>query len=131
MVRNVAAQAGPQEPAFLIFILDPERPMRVDEDWLRQLYGLTPCEARLANLLIEGKTFDNCCNQLEIRPSTARMHLGNLFAKTGVQRQGQLISLLMRSLGMIRSPESVVRATKEETSNEITNRFPRLRYGFT
>lgn len=131
MVRNVAAQAGPQEPAFLIFILDPERPMRVDEDWLRQLYGLTPCEARLANLLIEGKTFDSCCNQLEIRPSTARMHLGNLFAKTGVQRQGQLISLLVRSLGMIRSPESVVRATKEETSNEITNRFPRLRYGFT
>ena len=103
MVRRLSdfCSARAHEPAFLIFILDPERSVRVAEDGLRQLYGLTPSEARLANLLMEGNPFDACCKELQIRPSTARMHLSNLFAKTGVQRQGQLISLLVRSLGIL------------------------------
>jgi DNA-binding CsgD family transcriptional regulator len=94
-------------PAVLVFVWDPELPVRDIEARLRQLYGLTSCEARLANLLMEGKTLDDCCDQLEIRTSTARMHLGNLFAKTGVQRQGQLVSLLWKSVGMIRTQREI------------------------
>jgi DNA-binding CsgD family transcriptional regulator len=103
MIRRPSdfSSAQEHEPVFLIFVLDPERSVRVAEDGLRQLYGLTPSESRLANLLMEGHPFDACCKALQIRPSTARMHLSNLFAKTGVQRQGQLISLLVRSLGIL------------------------------
>lgn len=89
------------KPSVLVFVWDPELPVRNIESGLRQLFGLTSCEARLANLLMEGKTVDDCCTQLDIRPSTVRMHLANLFAKTGVQRQGQLVSLLWKSVGMI------------------------------
>jgi DNA-binding CsgD family transcriptional regulator len=96
-------QSGPGDPAVLVFVWDPELPVRDTETGLRQLFGLTSCEARLANLLMEGKTVDDCCSHLDIRPSTARMHLANLFAKTGVQRQGQLVSLLWKSVGMVRA----------------------------
>ena len=105
MVRQIdRTESDRERPVFLILVLDPERPLRGAEQGLRQLYGLTPCEARLANLLMEGNALDSCCEQLDIRESTARMHLSNLFAKTGVQRQGQLISLLVKSLGILRYP---------------------------
>ena len=90
-------------PSVLVFVWDPEFPEHDTEVGLRELFGFTSCEARLANLLMKGKSVDDCCNQLEIRPSTVRMHLANLFAKTGVQRQGQLVSLLWKSVGMVRT----------------------------
>ena len=104
LVRSLKGppQSHPTGPAVLVFVLDPELPIQVNESGLRQLYGFTSSEARLAHLLMEGNTFDDCCDQLNIRPSTARMHLGNLFAKAGVQGQGQLISLLLKSVGMVR-----------------------------
>jgi DNA-binding CsgD family transcriptional regulator len=105
LVRSLngrSPQPHPTGPAVLVFVLDPELPVQANESGLRQLYGFTSSEARLAHLLMEGNTLDDCCDQLNIRPSTARMHLGNLFAKAGVQRQGQLISLLLKSVGMVR-----------------------------
>jgi DNA-binding CsgD family transcriptional regulator len=92
-------------PAVLVFILDPELPVPTGETGLRLLYGLTSMEARLAGLLMEGNTVNECCAQLGIQLSTARMHLGNLFAKTGVQRQSQLVSLLLKSVGFVRSSD--------------------------
>jgi DNA-binding CsgD family transcriptional regulator len=90
-------------PSVLVFVWDPELPEHDTEVGLRELFGFTSCEARLANLLMKGKSVEDCCTQLEIRPSTVRMHLANLFAKTGVQRQGQLVSLLWKSVGMVRT----------------------------
>ena len=96
----------------LVFMLDAELPIQATEAGLRQLFGLTAREARLAQLLMSGKTLGDCCSHLDIRPSTARMHLGNLFAKTRVQRQGQLISLLFRSVGVVRA-NNVDRTTSQ------------------
>ena len=96
------ACANLRGPSFLIFMLDPELPIPAVEPGLRQLYGFTSCEARLAHLLMEGHTLEDCCEQMEIRPSTARMHLANMFGKAGVQRQGALISLLLKSVGLVR-----------------------------
>jgi len=89
-----------EQPAALVLILDSALPAKAAEPELRQLYGLTSTEARLANLLMEGKTLDECGCQLGIRRSTVRMHLRNLFAKTGVRRQGELVSLLLKSIGL-------------------------------
>jgi DNA-binding CsgD family transcriptional regulator len=118
MARKVTPCApGDARAAYLLFLLNPERPMRVAEEGLRQLYGFTRAESRLANLLMEGHCLDTCCAQLQIRASTARMHLSNLFAKAGVQRQGQLIALLMRTLGMLPAPDPIDRHQSEERSN--------------
>ncbi len=89
-----------EQPTTLVFIVDSGSPAQAAEPELRQLYGLTLTEARLANLLMEGKSLVECGCQLGIRRSTVRMHLRNLFAKTGVCRQGELVSLLLKSIGL-------------------------------
>jgi DNA-binding CsgD family transcriptional regulator len=87
-------------PAALVLILDSALPANTVEAELRQLYGLTQTETRLAKLLMEGLTLDDCCAALGIRRTTGRMHLRNLFAKIGVRRQSELVSLLMKSIGL-------------------------------
>ena len=91
------------KPAALLFIQDPERPVRVLQADLRQFYGLTLTEGSLANFLMEGSTLEECCERLDIRPSTARMHLRNLLAKTGTRGQGELVWLLFRNHGLMMS----------------------------
>jgi DNA-binding CsgD family transcriptional regulator len=106
LVRSAKARMAPSDasgPAALVFILDPELPVEATEAELRHLYGLTFTETRLANLLMEGKTLDECCAQLKIRRTTGRMHLRHVFEKAGVQRQSQLVSLLFKSIGLIRT----------------------------
>jgi DNA-binding CsgD family transcriptional regulator len=88
------------EAAVLIMILDSGLPVETTEAELRQLYGFTATEARLANHLMEGLALEDCCEAMGIRRTTARMHLRNIFAKTGVRRQGELVSLLLKSIGL-------------------------------
>src|ERR1700740_1726487 len=90
-------------PAILLFILDPEISVETVETELRQLYGLTAMEASLAQLLMEGNALYECCSLLGIRRSTARTHLQHLFEKVGVQRQSELVSLLLKSIGLVRT----------------------------
>jgi DNA-binding CsgD family transcriptional regulator len=102
-VRAVNAKTEEQvahEAAVLVMILDSAVPVETAEAELRQLYGLTSTEAQLANLLMEGMALKDCCDELGIRRTTARMHLRNIFAKTGVRRQGELVSLLLKSIGL-------------------------------
>ena len=100
-VEGMPANEDPSTPATLLFILDPEIPVETVEAELRQLYGLTVMEACLANLLMQGKAIDECCTLLQIRRSTARTHLQHLFEKVGVQRQSELVSLLLKSVGLV------------------------------
>jgi DNA-binding CsgD family transcriptional regulator len=102
-VQKISSKPDPMAPAALVFILDPEFPVETAEADLRQLYGLTSTEACIANLLVEGKTLDECCELLDIRRSTARTHLQHLFEKVGVQRQSELVSLLLKSIGLVRT----------------------------
>jgi DNA-binding CsgD family transcriptional regulator len=96
----------PATTAALVFILDPELPVEVDAAELHQLYGLTTAETRLANLLMQGKSLEDCCYELGIRRPTACTHLQQLFKKTGVQRQSQLVSLLFKSIGLVRRKQA-------------------------
>jgi len=102
-VEGAATDSDPLSPATLLFILDPEFSVETVEAELRQLYGLTSTEASLENLLMEGKALDECCKILDIRRSTARTHLQHLFEKVGVQRQSELVSLLLKSIGLVGS----------------------------
>jgi DNA-binding CsgD family transcriptional regulator len=90
----------PDEAAVLGMILDSALPVEATKAELRQLYGFTSTEARLANHLMDGLALEDCCSAMGIRRTTARMHLRNIFAKTGVRRQGELVSLLLKSIGL-------------------------------
>ena len=88
--KSAAASGEAAGPSALVFVMDPELSVETAETELRQLYGLTQTEARVANLLMEGKTLDECCQQLAIRRSTGKTHGQHLFEKVGVQRQSGL-----------------------------------------
>ena len=102
-IRSNAPKAANVSPVAFVFVLDPELCSRGAETGLRQLYGLTTAETRLACLLMEGNNIEDCCLHLGVRRTTIRMHLRNLFVKTGVQRQSELVSLLFKSVGLVRS----------------------------
>ena len=87
-------------PGALLIVIDSALPVHTQESELRRLYGLTPTESRLAKLLMEGKDLNGCCDELGISRSTVRMHRRNLFSKTDVRRQTQLITLLFKSIGL-------------------------------
>lgn len=99
-VTGAGKGVDPAEASVLVMILDSSLPVQTAEADLRQLFGLTSTEAQLSNLLMEGLSLEDCCQELGIRRTTARMHLRNIFAKTGVRRQGELVSLLLKSIGL-------------------------------
>ena len=118
-VEAATVESDPLTPATLLFILDPEISVETVEAELRQLYGLTSMEACLANLLMEGKALDDCCKILDIRRSTARTHLKHLFEKVGVQRQSELVSLLLKSIGLV---GAAARSLPARTTNRKSTR---------
>ncbi|MEO8604798.1 MAG: helix-turn-helix transcriptional regulator [bacterium] len=85
-----------------IFIDDPAAHAAMDEALLRERYGLTRAEARLAALLADGCDIAQAVTRLRIGRSTARTHLQRIMAKTGVTRQAALARLLLRGPAHLR-----------------------------
>ena len=65
-------------------------------DILSVVYDLTAAEKRVAEALADGKTSLQAAKVLGIGEATIRTHLTRIFNKTGVTRQGELISLMHR-----------------------------------
>lgn len=81
----------------MLVLRDPERRPVIPGTALGQLFGLTPAEALLASELARGASLDEAADQLGIRRNTARTQLQAVFAKTGVNRQGELVRVLLSS----------------------------------
>jgi len=56
-------------------------------------FGLTPAETRVLASLLASRTLAETAQVLGIAASTARTHLDNIFSKTGVTRQADLMRL--------------------------------------
>jgi DNA-binding CsgD family transcriptional regulator len=56
-------------------------------------FDLTPAETRVLASLLAGRTLAETAVALDIAPSTAKTHLDNIFSKTGVTRQADLMRL--------------------------------------
>jgi len=96
-----------------VFIGDPKArtgdPTRV----LRDLFGLTKGEARLALLLVSGCSIGEAAHILEVKESTVRSVLRAIFAKTGTNRQADLVRLLLEGpVGNLRERPSAARRTR-------------------
>lgn len=59
-------------------------------------FGLTRREAQLAARLAAGLSLGEAASDLHLTQGTARNHLKSIFAKTGTNRQGELIALLSK-----------------------------------
>lgn len=86
---------GARHDCATVFIGEPSSSPRLRGDTLRDLYGLTATEARLADCLLEGRELRGAAETLSITWSTARFHLKRIFAKTGTCRQTELMRLML------------------------------------
>jgi DNA-binding CsgD family transcriptional regulator len=92
---------GNHVPTVIVFISDPDRTPRMPDQWLKELYGLTPAESRLAQLLACGCDIKEASEQLHVQQSTVRSQLKSVFAKTDSKRQSELVKLLLMGPGRV------------------------------
>lgn len=93
-------------PAIILFIHDSERDWVVPYKRFKSLFGLTQTEARVATAVMQGKTLQQCADNLGHSLSTSRNMLKRVFAKTDTCRQNQLASLLAHTTVNILRGES-------------------------
>ncbi|MFT4114849.1 helix-turn-helix transcriptional regulator, partial [Silvibacterium sp.] len=80
--------------AALVYVSGPAvRPLSKAEA-LRSLYGLTPAEARIADLLGAGLEIREICHRSGITLETTRFHVKRILAKTGARRQAELVRMI-------------------------------------
>ena len=82
-------------PAVLVCVTDPGT-ISVTDAYLRDESGLTAAEARVARLLVDGKTLRHAAAELDVSYSTVRNQLMRIFEKTGATRQAELVAMLLR-----------------------------------
>lgn len=87
-------------PCCLVFVSDPAASPKSRGAILRALYALTPAEARLADLLLEGLAVGEAANRMRVTLETARFQLKRVQAKTGVHRQSELMRLMLTLPGL-------------------------------
>lgn len=87
-------------PAYVVCITDPARSCDAPERWLREGYGLTRAEARLAIALSRGQSLEAIAHTTNTGVATLRTHLKRTFDKTGTRRQSDLVRLVVLAGGI-------------------------------
>ena len=70
---------------------------------LKSLYDLTEAEADLALSIAEGLTVEQIAEQRGVKVSTARSQLKRAFAKTGANRQSDLVRIVLGGVAALQS----------------------------
>ncbi|HEX2885147.1 hypothetical protein [Vineibacter terrae] len=81
--------------AALVVLIEPSLRPGMSRTRAAMLFGLTDAESRLVDLLGQGVRLEVAADLLAISRNTARNHLAAIFRKTGINRQSELIALLM------------------------------------
>lgn len=107
MVLVTAARHLPEEPAdaaLVLYVTDPE--LNFDDliESTCKILGLSRVEGRLAGMLIAGMPLGKAALAMRIKEDTARSYLKQVFAKTGTNRQADLIRLVLSSLVRTSAP---------------------------
>ncbi|HLH91496.1 MAG TPA: helix-turn-helix transcriptional regulator [Xanthobacteraceae bacterium] len=82
------------EAVALMFVTPVTRQEAPQVEVIEALFDLTPTEARVAGAVVEGKSVAAIARAQGVTQNAVRMHLKSIFAKTGVGRQAELVSLL-------------------------------------
>jgi len=87
-----------QDARAALYISDPESHNLGMRNLLASLYGLTDAEAEIATLLSAGHSIEEAAEIRGVKFSTARSQLKSVFSKTGVNRQSDLLRLLLNNV---------------------------------
>lgn len=74
-----------------------QTPHLIDAEKLVSLYGLTPTEVRVTLALSDGLAIADVAKAMNVARTTAVFHLRNVFQKTAVNRQAELVALVMKT----------------------------------
>lgn len=106
----VIAPAGPlatardqaSGAAAMVYLLRSEGGAVRGLDTLCRLHGLSRVESQLIAHLVGGLTISEAAARMRVKVETARTYLKQVFAKTGMHRQTDLIALMTRYLRAVR-----------------------------
>lgn len=87
--------AGYGQLAALVFVSDPALATPRRGDLLRVLYGVTPAESRVADLLLQGLEVREISERLGTTLEATRFQVKQLLDKTDTRRQTELIRLML------------------------------------
>jgi DNA-binding CsgD family transcriptional regulator/PAS domain-containing protein len=120
------ARIGGPDDAYgaMVYLVDPTINNDQALSPLCRLYGLSPAETALACRLAAGDTLAAAAEKLHVKEQTARSYLKQIFLKTGVKRQTELIVMMLSRLMRIKRQvrHAVIRATD---GDEAIARFTR------
>ncbi len=95
-------------PGAVLFIGESDASSRPSADRLRVVYGLTPAEARVTSLVVDGHGIASAAVAAAISENTIKYHLKTIFEKVGVSRQTQLVRRVLADVGGLAEPEKMV-----------------------
>jgi len=100
LVMNVpnsgALPLGIAQPAAAVLVVDSESGQEPDPAILRELFSLTPAEARVTGRLVLGHSVEEIAQETGVSIETVRSQVRSVLSKTATTRQGELISLVLR-----------------------------------
>lgn len=101
-LRGAGAGQAAGEP-LAQFVLVPETPPHAGAtvSVCSALYGLTPAEAALLPLLLQGMTPREMADNRQVKMPTVRSQLASLYAKTGTRGQAELAQRVLRVAALV------------------------------
>lgn len=94
-VEDPHGDARPVGVAALLLVVDPASPAPVDPDRLQWAFGFTPAESQLGAMLAEGRSLRDIAAVTRRSEGTVRWHLKQIFGKTGLSRQAEVVQLVL------------------------------------
>jgi DNA-binding CsgD family transcriptional regulator len=67
-------------------------------NFIQSQFGLTAAEMRVVLALVAGNDVATISDKLDISSETVRTHVKSTFAKTGTNRQSEIVSLMLQLL---------------------------------
>ena len=92
-----AGMLGAPSEAVALYVTDPREPIETREEVLQRLFGVTPREASVLRILVEGEDLHGVAARLGIAVETVRSHVKHMMETTGARRQAELVRMVLSS----------------------------------
>ena len=99
-----------RKPAAMLIVFDPESRPAVQLTRCREIFGFTRAEAEVALGIMQGRSVEQLAQDQRRQASTTRNLLKRVFQKAGVNRQQELLCMMLNSPLLIPQPAPDERA---------------------